>query len=433
MSKKNQKPGTHPARKGKQHQQPHSGRRRDEPKTAGVESQGEDEFFDAIEGLADTGVGGGERPRRAEKPKKAEKPQLRNDLGVPQPGQARGHQMEAYIAQEQQRYSRTEWYGKAIKAGFKNRAALDRFNQTVFDCLADIDALKAPVCMECGRSELVLCEHFVVGHGVEVADDDAVMIPAAIHMRFRFDFVNKVRRMFTWPRFDSDAVVNHNINGFDNADLPDDYTDADLLAYIRLNMNTSYVINGSYDRAARLAHAKKIALRFLDEKKIPLAQRSTVVFVNRLMHTVQRSVDQQDDDMLLRESNPVHNFWVAPSDLWGWRGLAITGIAVMSPILARRLVIANLRVHLFAFGRLAQANVEILQHGSVLILRCAYKIFKSTVNALVSVIGNGIVMPCYTAIRQSSCRIVRTTCTRVCISGISSVLPNFNGTSLIGP
>lgn len=483
MSETTQNPGTHPARKGEQVQQPHSSAARDERGAVASESAPGGELVETHNGPAwdrqqfadeaivavgprvevkrdpavqtqnpvlpspavqSTGNGGGKaqtskkvakRAAEFDRPAGRKKPALRGDVGTPQPGQARDQAMRGHIAEQQRRYERTEWYAAAVKAGFKNPAALDRFNRLAARFSDSIDPCKVPVCTECGGAEVELCQHFVVNAGVEMDQnegDEVIFIPPQVNMRYRFDWVNKVRRMFTWPRFDSDANVNHYINGFDNECISDDYLWPELLAYIRLNFNTSYVVSGVDDRQARLCHAKKIALRFLDESKIPLIERNSAIFVNRFLHTIQRACDQKDDEMLLKVSNPKWNFWVAPSDLWSKRAALVTGLAIISPILARKLVIAALRVHLFTFSRLAQANAEILGHGSVHALRCALALLGKIVTVLASGIWNGLAQPCCTAILRLLCKIVPTTFMKAFINGISRTLLRFRELILTG-
>jgi len=353
---------------------------------------------------------------------------------TPPPGQARDTTSKKAIEQAVEGYHRTEWYSKAIKSGFKNLGALKRFNETVAAFQDQIDPLLVPVCMECGNSDVELCDHFVVAAKVAVdVEEDALVIVPAVNMKHRFQWVDKIRRMFTWPSFNSTLVQNHNLAGFRNEQIADTYIWPELFSYIRMGFNTTYVINGVNDRAAKLAHAKKLGVRFLDETKVSLADRNRPEFVNRFIHTVQRACDQRDDEMLLVETNPVHNFWVAPSTLLKVVGVgAVCGTIYFSPVLAAKLHVALLKpIHSFC-GRLLTGSVVSLLLGSLQALKYLTRTVLEIGSATRSIMWSGSATHSSTGIQQLSCRIAPTMCTRVFTSGISSILPISQGNLLIG-
>lgn len=498
MSKKNQKPGSHPARKGKQTQPSHSCDSSDKTVAGGSKSkvsrevpggkgrgavvkngggrtggERDEDWFDYFPPQGDgdgpgykkwldhhskkwrdvvLGESSAESESGDETPPPEERARCSRDLtpppretnqggkskGIdskrtPPPGQARADSKK-FIEQEVENYHRTEWYSKAVRAGFKTAGALKRFNETVVAFQNQIDPLQVPVCMECGNSDVELCEHFVVAAKVAVdVEEDALVIVPAVNMKHRFQWVNKFRRMFTWPSFDSTLVQNHNLAGFDNEQITDAYIWPELFSYIRLGFNTTYVIQGVHDRAAKLAHAKKLGVRFLDETKVGLADRNRPEFVNRFVHTVQRACDQRDDEMLLKETNPNQNFWVAPSTLLKVAGMsAVCGMIYFSPVITARLHVALLRpIHSFC-GRLATESVVSLLLGSAQALRYAMRTVWETSSAIRLLMWSGSVKHSSTVIQQSLCKTAPIMSTRAFTSGISNLLPIFPGNLLIG-
>lgn len=212
-------------------------------------------------------------------------------------------------------YKFTAWYTAAVSKGFKSKVALDRFNATVLQHQDEIDPTKVPVCCQCGHSDIVICSCMVEPQApatVDLAEDgNTILIPTGpTHIKYRFDWVNRVKRMFVWPHFNVKRDINHNIGFMKNSDIPEEaMLMSSMLAYIRLGMNTSYTINGVHDRAAKLAHAKKLGLRFLDENDVELDEKTNPEFVNKFHFTVQRATDMNDDSMLFQHSNQEHGIW----------------------------------------------------------------------------------------------------------------------------
>lgn len=320
-------------------------------------------------------------------------------------------------------YAATNWYLEAVKNGFKNQAALDAFNQIVAERENDIDLMKVPVCMECGGASAKLCHHFITDAGVHQDEGGAIAIPASASytMRWRFLWVDRVRRMFTWPKFNSGALINHNLNGFDPSQIPDNEVWPELLCYIRLHLMTEYKIDGVFSRKAKLAHCQKLANRFFIENKIKTTDLLTPEMVNKIKLTVARACDQRDDQTLLKECDPRHNFWIAPGKLLkcvtGHRVILIA--AIISPVIVAKLVNVSLTMKFYIFGRLVKANAEILGHGSALALRYAFQTSRDTLSALVRHMYSGVVMPCWNQIQQSLWPTVHTMFTRAYTSVIS--------------
>jgi len=347
-------------------------------------------------------------------------------------GQARD--IEHHISVELMNYRKTEWYLKAIETGFKNAEALKRFNDTLRAFTNDIDPNKAPVCMDCGASDVVLCEHFITGRGIEIVSDALEIPENVISMRWRFTWVDKIRRMFTWSKYDSTLPLNHYIGDFTNYQIGDRLIWPEMLAYIRLNHNTSYEINGVVDRKAKLCHSKKLAVRFLDEMKIPLRDRCDASFVAQLQSTVQKSTDQGDDDMLLAPNSEVYNLpflKALGSAKIPWKLLLVLA-AIIAPTMTSRGAIAVLRANLYAWNRLAMVLGQIWGRGSVLI---AKSVLRQTIRMRIVTAPNilsGMVRHCLKEIQRLLCRVVPTMLLKVWRSATLNQLQSLSQTIWTG-
>lgn len=344
-----------------------------------------------------------------------------------QPRQARDANL---IVNAQNEHNVTEWYLSAVKHGFKNSAALDRFNTTVAGIASEIDPRRVPVCTECGNSDVILCEHYIVNGGVVIVNDDAIAIPTTggFFMRWRFQWFERVQRMFVWPRFDSSVLVNHYNAGFDPSVIPDTEIWPEMLCYIRLHLHTEYKIDGEFNRPAKLAHCKKLANRFLTDNRIKISDCLSPEMVNKIQLTVARACDQRDDQTLFKKDDPRRNFWIAPGRI-PVKHLIIAA-AIISPPIVASVVSASLRMKIFVFGRLVQANAEILANGSVQVSKSAVRTTAVVMTALGRHTWSGLVQPCWTWIRQLSCRVVDTMCMNHYTNAISSRLQNLSLASL---
>jgi len=311
-------------------------------------------------------------------------------------------------------YKRTVWYVRAVEKGFKNQAALDRFNEVVTTMGDSIDPRSAPVCEWCGHSDLTLCSCLITDAAnavhVDVVDDVLVLPLGGANNLWRFMWVDRIRRMFIRPSYNPANNINHNIGWFGNQDLPEDnMLLADMLAYIRLNQHSTYIVNNVEDRRAKLAHSKKLALRYLDEKKVPLTERCQPNAVSRIHYTVQKATDLPDDNFLFSETNEKHNitsFVKAPGISWKQ---VILVTAILSPALVKWGVLASMKTNLSLWSRLAILNARILASGSCLMLKSLIQTFYRALRAIAADISSGPVQHCYTAIRQWLCSIVRIT------------------------
>lgn len=326
-------------------------------------------------------------------------------------------------------FKATKWYTLGISKGFASKAALDRFNQAVQARGAGVDPNAAPVCTHCGASDLVLCDCFIVAapNAVQLVDDALVLPAGDANVKYDFRWVGGLRRLFTWPKYNSALPINHDIGWMSNSQLPEEgMLWEDMAAYLRMHMNTSYMLNGAFDRKAKLSHAKKLALRFLDEFKITKTQRLEPKLVASMLFTVQRMTDQVDDDFLLAQSSQDYNI---TSRLQGFMSNALTKrsfwivVAIASPVLASKLVLASMRVNLWIFERLTQANARILVGGSVLALRTGVSTVSTMLRVFADGIWNGLVKPCCIVTLRLLCNTARTTSMIVSSTGSSSLRP----------
>jgi hypothetical protein len=379
---------------------------------------------------------GNQRNRNAERPQRVASVQGQAQRGrgnPPHNNRERSHHAE--IAAGINTYRSTKWYRAALEKGFRTKIALDKFNLIALEKGDEIDPNAVPVCMNCGPMENppALCDCYIVQSVTAVLEEgDALLIPqGTANVNWRLDWVNGIKRMFTWPKFDTAANINHYMGWMSNSSLPEEQLLwPELLAFIRLKQNASYKVNGVDDRAARLAHSKKLSELFMNQQKVPLTMQLEPAFVNRVLFTVQKATDQPDSNFLLAENNEHHSlFRRVPWRTVGRATLLVA--ALLSPPLVAKLANVFLRIFLAIWRRLHQTDALILANGSTLILRSVLSQLKFTTCAFAGSIWSGLVKPFCTAIQLWLCRIVRTMSTTVLSSGILSQRLNL-GTLTLG-
>ena len=332
------------------------------------------------------------------------------------------------LAAEVESYHRTEWYTQCVGQGFATQAALDRFNDFVRANADGIDPRMAPVCRHCYSSDLVLCDCFVATAAANAAvlEGDALLVPnAKRNFVWQWDWWNRIKRMFVRPNYDPQLPINHQIGWLSNASLGDDLVNTEMLAYIRLYLNVDYTINGVFDRRSKLAHAKKLALRWLDEKKIPMKARETSLAASCLSATVQKATDMEDDDMLLARNNEKHNitqYFRRPPGIGMLQVVWIGGL-LMCPALTVRTARAAISFAEWTLIRLTTPLIQIWASGSVSGVRLEARTALNIVRAVLASISNGIVMPCFIATRQWLCNTALTMSSAASNTAISNVLP----------
>lgn len=332
------------------------------------------------------------------------------------------------IARELNVYRFTKMYKEAVSKTFLNKAALDQFNKWALDNDDQIDPAAYPVCHECGNCSLKQCDCLITGalNAVNTVPGAALVIPrGAANIKWRFAWVDQIKRMFIWPTFNPDADLNHNIGWLSSNQMPEDaLLVPSLLAYIRQHQNTSYKINGVLDRNAKLAHSKKLALRYFDEQKVPMGERTEARFVNCMHFTVQKACDSVDDDFLLAYNNEDHSFWSCFPKAPVSKSTVILIAALISPVLLSKLVHANMRLHAWMFQRLLIANARTLVYGSVLAVKSATQAFYQLGIAVKDIIWSGIFQPSLSEILQWLCNTAHTTWSTVSDTDISRLRPN---------
>lgn len=335
------------------------------------------------------------------------------------------------IASEINTYRLTQVYRDALSKTFATKAALDAFNTWANNNIDNIDPSAIVVCCDCGHAELTLCDCWITAapNAVPAPTPGVVLaIPSGpANIRWRFGWVDRVRRMFAWPSYNPDTPVNHQIGWMSNSALQEgDLLVPEMLAYIRLHQNTSYKIDGVFDRGAKLAHSKKLALRYLDEQKVPLGERTSSRFVACLHHTIQKAADNEDDDFLLQENNEGHNIYSYFRKAPVRYTTVVLAAAVLSPLLTARLVGAKMSVMSWIYRRLITANAQTMVHGSVLVARSVIHTFSAIGTAVKEHIWNGIFQPYFTGIQQSLCNTARTMWWTALRIDISRRLPNLS-------
>ena len=394
--------GTGPTRKREQVSQPHSSNRK-----VGVASREGEEVPMLI---------GGKTSKRSAAVKLMEigNPQTKSGRGKAPLNKGKVSRQDP-VHEGLNVYRQTKWYRDAVTKGFKNQTALDRFNATVETMADEIDPSAIPVCTDCGRSDLTLCNCLIVASTTAVVEQDgALVIPTgAVNTIWRFDWVNRVKRMFIRPHFDANAPINHNIGWLTNNQLSEsELLWPELLCFIRQRQNVTYMVNGKDDRMARLAHSNKLAQLFLDVMKIKVIDQLQPAMLNRVQYTVKKACDQVDSAFLMQNTNEDHSLFRAVP----WARLsrvALIAIALASPTLLPRLASVSMKAIFAVWSRLARMNARILADGSVQAFRFGVNHILFTLSVLLANIWSGLVKPCSTGILQSLCSIARITCTAV--------------------
>nr|WRQ65152.1 hypothetical protein [Tolivirales sp.] len=325
----------------------------------------------------------------------------------------------ASIKQDLNTYKMTKVYKAALEKTFKTPKALESFNRWVEQNIDSIDPSAIVVCTDCGHSDLQLCDCWITAapNSVPESEDSALAIPSGpANIKWRFQWVDRVKRMFAWPTYNPDIAINHNIGFMTNSSINEESMIIEpMLCYIRQHQNTSYVVDGLLDRKAKLSHSKKLAIRFLDETKMPLAERLDHRFVACMHHTIQKATDSPDDDFLLARNNEDHNI----GSLWKHFHSApvktslIVTAAIACPILVSRLDVASIRLTVWAMKRFTTNVIRTWVHGSVSILGLGTHMLRQLLTAIDESILSGRAMHCLTAIQQWLCSIARTTSSTV--------------------
>lgn len=233
-----------------------------------------------------------------------------------QPGQARDEKfLVKNLANQISNYYCTDAYERGVNSGFKNSAALAKFNEWVVANKSSIDPRHMPVCAHCGNADLLLCDHFVTNNDNNKQLDDGVLIinaPRTTAFYYSFQLIDGIKKMLLWPTFDFAKQNNRMLGGFSNSDIEDENIIPELYNHIKVRMQTSYKVNGTEDRALKLAHCHRIALRWAEQKKLDLD--GDTVMTNRLQFTIQRVCDNAENRVLYEHTDPTQNFLLARAE-----------------------------------------------------------------------------------------------------------------------
>lgn len=295
---------------------------------------------------------------------------------------------------ESEKFAMTEWYTKARTAGFQTAQALVNFNALVRKKASQLDPRALEFCglhAEDEHCEFVLCECHLVA---PVNGDENVILekPAApifsdgvLEGEFKvkstvFGHMSKFwNGLFLEADFKSERLLNHNIPRA-YLDTPDAAINKQMLLYIRKKMMTDYTVNGVWNRAVVLAHAKRLGLTFLEEKKLEIATPQDLASFHK---TVQVAADQEDDQWLLAQRNESRRGW----DFRHWGAqvvgavcfLAILFVLVYSCALLPFIVLTLANLWLRLVSCLAMIGIEIILQAMFLVLKSVILLLGSIV------------------------------------------------------
>lgn len=221
------------------------------------------------------------------------------------------------LARQVENYHCTEAYTKAVNKGFKTIGAIDKFNEFVHENKDKIDPSAITVCGECGQADIYICKCQIPteSHTVELdeidLDEGVVFVVRSqpwAHTRFVRSAITSVKNWWE-PKFDANRINNPSA-GY-AVEQTNHILDVDMFNYMKAEASTSYLIDGKYDRQAKLAHMKKLGKQYWDKVKMPLSERITSARTNQLIATAARATDEIDTEMLQQELNPMGGgyFW----------------------------------------------------------------------------------------------------------------------------
>lgn len=335
---------------------------------------------------------------------------------------------DSLLSESSTEYKWTGWYKTCLKATFRNKAALDKFNSNVRTHLNDIDPTCAPICANCGDSDLILCGCMITGaeKAVAVIDGGVLATPAATNLKYRWFWLDRVRRAMVWPFFDSTVSDNHYKTGVDKSFLDENSLfDEEMYFYIRQNLQVSYDVNGVYHRESKLAHCKKLASRYLENTDNDPLGNLTAEFTNSLHYTIQRACDSTDDAWLLSNYNSNYHlpFHFAP----GWKGkIMIVGSSIAMSFLAYKisklLIVGSISMVTVSLSDLRNPVSVTIGNVQELLRIHAARVIQKIAATKVSTL-NGFAVVSTILQGHELCRTVGTTFWNLCQNVISNLPP----------
>lgn len=187
----------------------------------------------------------------------------------------------------------TKVYEDGRNVKFADLKAMQRFNSWVVSNASLINPGTIRTCRECGHTGLTLCEHRV--EEIQIDEHPGGHLPELI----RYGVAN----------YYPGHANNHDLCGFENEGINDDFLIIRCYNYITMNMQTSYLVSGVESRSLRLAHCHRLMLRWLDSSaNYRRRAEEDTQFKARCMNTVQRACDNAENGMLYAYTDPSRGF-----------------------------------------------------------------------------------------------------------------------------
>jgi len=193
---------------------------------------------------------------------------------------------------------------------YKTAEALAKFNTWVELHRDEIDPGEATVCKECGEVDLNLCEHWVGAEEKAKAEYSPTPVVKTEHF-WSYHIWDSIKRALKYPQMDLSVQNNDKTGGFDNSDISDNNIIPELYNYVKLRMQSSYSVNGVEVRNLRLEHCRRLATKWLEERKMEKKAEEDTVLTNRVMFTTQRVCDNAENRVLYGYTDPEQNFLTA--------------------------------------------------------------------------------------------------------------------------
>lgn len=236
------------------------------------------------------------------------------------------------IADGIQQYRMTAIYQRGLKS-YKNAAALENFNNWVKTHIKNIDPALAQVCHICGNADLILCEHNITVEKEEIRNCDLPVSPVLKVDHFvSYNYWNAIKQLFAKPGFNFSKQNNRTLGGFSNEHVTDNNIIPELYNYVKLRMQSSYAVNGFESRPLRLEHCRRLASKWLEQRKLEKRAEEDTVLTNRIMFTTQRVCDNAENAVLYGETNPNQSFSIARLSIFAV--LLILLMIYLSPVVS---------------------------------------------------------------------------------------------------
>lgn len=330
----------------------------------------------------------------------------------------------------------TEVYKKAIGATFRDKAALDRFNNWVKKNKSQIEPGAFSLCENCGHipEDLEVCDCYIrpAKENTDVESDSLFVPMKESAVVWRSTWLDGVKQWFIRPKLNLTSFENPHVGGFSNELITSDVLIQDLYTYLLLRRKADYVVDGIDDRRARVNHFTTLAQSWLLEHKQKFVGQQ-LELPRRVAFTIQRAADDPVHDILLTRTDPVKN------KFWQYFSLARMAakmscnkrlIIMLTPVLITMLP-ARLRLKIYSallkpilsyLRRHLQASGELLLTGSALALRQIIILLINFARLVISGISSGVVSQLPSTTQLPFMETAATTSSIHCTSAISKIL-----------